>query len=766
MVVDGVHLSAVARARGWRPSRPGLDYVTKTSGQIAGESHAGSVADLWCSARVADGCHAGGRHSGHRPAPTQTRRSLRAHAAGGRRPDAAAREGQGRRISHRPRIGRRPHRGNVGGQAWRARSRRRSQSGAHRGGSRQRQEGQRQRPRYLRAQEPVRDRHRQSGHRHHVPFAVGQSRPTTESSEGYVARHPHRLARLRHGRLDARLSRERDRPHGLSLDHSRARGGPLGNRGIAQIHRDTPAAVPGDRRHRRYRRQVGSVARRFAERRRDWFRHRHRRNAAPLPRHRQRRPDRRPAQRVACGAGELTAAQGGAWRTFQRFECAMPDEDRGASPRAGMSVLHGVAFIVGIVTGIGIFKSPQLVAQSVNSDAAFILLWVAGGVITLVGALVYAELGSAYPSGGGEYHFLSRALGRPVGLLFAWARVTVLQTGIISAVAFVFGDYAQQLLPLGPWGPAIHAAFALSILTLVNLLGLQEGRGFHLALTALTLSAIVAVVIAGLWLAPARPAAPPPDPAVGTYGLALVFVLLAYGGWSEAAYLSGDLRDVRRNMVRVLVIATVVITVIYVLMNFAYLNVLGLDGVRKSSAVGADAVRKVAGSHGAVALALVICCAALSALNGTIFTGARLYRAVGNDLPVLRRLGLDTSHGGNPTVAFAVQAAVAMSLIVFGAMTRDGFQAMVAYTAPVFWLFLLLVGVSYFILRRRDPGHERPFRAPLYPLTPILFCLTCAYLLYASLVYTGFGALLGVAMLLIGVPVVWVAMPRTSMERP
>lgn len=444
----------------------------------------------------------------------------------------------------------------------------------------------------------------------------------------------------------------------------------------------------------------------------------------------------------------------------------MSDPDRRGAPRPGISVLHGVAVIVGIVIGIGIFRSPQLVAQSVASDAAFILLWVIGGMATLIGALVYAELGSTYPSSGGEYHFLSRAFGRPVGMLFAWARVTVLQTGIIAAVAFVFGDYAQQLVPLGPWGSSIHAALALSILTVVNLLGLREGRGFQLALTTLTLTAITAVVIAGLWLAPAREATSAVDPSGPTYGLALVFVLLTYGGWSEAAYLSGDLKDAHRNMVRVLVIATAIITLIYVLMNLAYLNILGLEGIRKSSAVGADAVRKVAGGHGAVTLALVICCAALSALNGSMFTGARLYHAVGRDLPPLRRLGLGTAQGGNPTVAFAAQSAVAMSLIVFGATTRDGFQAMVAYTAPVFWLFLLLVGLSYFILRRREPDQQRPFRAPLYPLTPILFCLTCAYLFYASLVYTGLGALVGVVVLLIGVPVVWLATPRTSMERP
>jgi basic amino acid/polyamine antiporter, APA family len=444
----------------------------------------------------------------------------------------------------------------------------------------------------------------------------------------------------------------------------------------------------------------------------------------------------------------------------------MPDDDGRELPRATISVLQGVAFIVGIVVGIGIFKSPQLVAQSVTSEAAFILLWLVGGLVTLIGALVYAELGSTYPSGGGEYHFISRALGRPAGLLFAWARITVLQTGIIAAVAFVFGDYAQQLIPLGPWGPAIYAALALAILTTVNLLGAPEGKGFQLALTSLTIGVIVVVVVAGLWLAPGDAVAAPPNPGGAAFGLALVFVLLTYGGWSESAYLSGDLQDVQRNMVRMLVIATAIITLIYVLMNLAYLNVLGLDGIRKSSAVGADAVRKVAGSHGAVALALVICCAALSALNGTIFTGARLYRAVGNDLPMLKRLGLDATRGGSPTIAFAAQGAVAMSLIGFGALTRDGFQAMVAYTAPVFWLFLLLVGISYFVLRRREPDRERPFRAPLYPLIPALFCLTCAYLLYASLAYTGLGALVGVTVLLIGVPVVWLTLPRTSMERP
>ncbi len=249
----------------------------------------------------------------------------------------------------------------------------------------------------------------------------------------------------------------------------------------------------------------------------------------------------------------------------------MPDPDRREPPRAGISVLQGATFIIGIVVGIGIFKSPQLVAQNVANETTYIALWVAGGLITLIGALVYAELASAYPSGGGEYHFLSRGLGRPVGLMFAWARITVIQTGAIAAVAFVYGDYAQQLLPLGAWGPAVHAILALTVLTVVNLTGATRGKGFQLLLTGLTMVAVVSVVIAGL--AMTRPFPPAPVPAgSSTLGVALIFVLLTYGGWNEAAYLSAEITDARRNMVRVLMIATVVIMLIFLLMNLAFLK--------------------------------------------------------------------------------------------------------------------------------------------------------------------------------------------------
>ncbi|WP_371348736.1 APC family permease [Ancylobacter sp. IITR112] len=427
------------------------------------------------------------------------------------------------------------------------------------------------------------------------------------------------------------------------------------------------------------------------------------------------------------------------------------------APKPSLSALDGIAMLIGIVVGIGIFRTPQIVALNVSSEWAFVGFWVIGGAITLIGAFVYAELGSAYPHAGGEYHYLRRALGRPVALLFAWARLTVIQTGAIAAVAFVFGDYAHGILPLGPWGPALYAAGAILLFTAINLTSSRQSRTLQLVFTILTLLAVLAIAGFGLALgsAPAEATTGSAGSASGAFGLAMVLILLTYGGWNEVAYLSGEMKDARRNMPRVLVASVAVITGLYFLVNLAYLSVLGLDGLRASDVVAADTLQRLFGPGAALAVALLVCFAALSTMNATIFTGARLYYSLGRELPLLGRIGLWEERSNMPVNAILAQSGIALALVLFGASTRVGFQAMVEYTAPVFWLFLLLVGASFFILRRRESGQAGHFRAPLYPLTPALFCLTCAYLLYASIAYTGYGALVGVGVLLAGAPFIW-----------
>ncbi|WP_304639763.1 APC family permease [Pseudomonas sp.] len=428
--------------------------------------------------------------------------------------------------------------------------------------------------------------------------------------------------------------------------------------------------------------------------------------------------------------------------------------------RSSLSVTDGVAVLVGVVIGIGIFGFPPLVAQQAATPAIYIGMWVAGGLIMLIGALCYAELGSAYPHAGGEYHYLQRAWGQRVGVLFAWARGTVIQTGSIAAVAFIYGEYAEQLLPLGAWGQAIHAALAVVALTALNILGTRESKRLQVIFTSLTVLLLGSVILAGLWNA--EPAATAGREAVagiaatgnpaGALGMGMVFVLLTYGGWNEAAYLSGELKDPARNMRRVLLFGTLVVSLVYVLANLAYLNIFGLENLRGVEAVGAELMRIVAGPMAAAALSLLVCVAALSTINASVLTGARVYYALGRDIPRLAMLGAWREAGSTPVRALLLQGLITLALVLFGALTEDGISTMVAYTAPVFWLFMLLTALSVIRLRRRDPDRPRPFRVPLYPILPLTFALTCAGLLWSSTVYAGPGALIGIVVLLAGLP--------------
>lgn len=437
----------------------------------------------------------------------------------------------------------------------------------------------------------------------------------------------------------------------------------------------------------------------------------------------------------------------------------------GALGPPGLSVMDATVVLVGVVIGIGIFGFPPLVAQHASSEAMYLAFWLAGGLVMLVGALCYAELGAAYPGAGGEYLYLSRAWGPRVGLLFAWARCTVIQTGAIAVVAFIYGDYAQQLLPLGTHGATAHAALSVVALTALNVAGTRHSKRLQWLFTLLTLAALATVLTAALFTQ--SPVSPVPAPltgnAAGLMGMGMVFVLLTYGGWNEAAYLSGELRNPGRNMARVLLIGTAVVTGAYLLTNLALLELFGLQGLRDTPALGAAVMQLAAGPYAAALLSLVICATALSTINGTIITGARVYYALGRDVPRLRALAGWSDRNETPVSALLAQGVITLALLAVGAFSQNSVQAMVAYTAPVFWLFMLLVAASVWRLRRRDPDRPRPFRVPLYPLTPALLALACAGLVYSSAAYAGAGALIGLAVLAAGVPMLRVLKPASPL---
>ena len=427
-----------------------------------------------------------------------------------------------------------------------------------------------------------------------------------------------------------------------------------------------------------------------------------------------------------------------------------------AVPKQTISLTDMIALIVGIVIGTGIFKTPSLIAANTGRADIFFLTWLAGGIISLIGALCYAELATAYPHTGGDYHYLMRAFGRKVGFLFVWSRMMVIQPGSIAMLAFVFGDYFSQILPLGPYAHFFYAALSIATLTAMNLMGTQQGKSTQNLLTAFKVIGLFSIVMVGMMVSPTSSIRVPIDSNPQTsFGLAMVFVLLTFGGWNEAAYISAELQEVQRNMVRALLWGLGIITAIYLLVNVAYLRVLGLREMGQSEVVAADFMRRVLGQGGVKFITLLIIVSALGAINASIFTGGRTNYTLGKDFSLFGFLGQWHGRSNTPANALLFQGVIALVLVLLGTLVRKGFVAMVEYTAPVFWCFFLLVGLSLFVLRAKEPEVTRPFRVPLYPFTPFFFCMTCGYMLQSSVVYTGVGALVGLAVLLAGVPFLW-----------
>jgi amino acid transporter len=447
-------------------------------------------------------------------------------------------------------------------------------------------------------------------------------------------------------------------------------------------------------------------------------------------------------------------------------EAARHDDDRAraaaAQPAQTLSVWDATMITVGIVIGAGIFQTPSLVAGIAGSPGWMLAAWALGGALSLVGALTYSELATSYPSAGGDYAFLTRAYGKNVSFLFAWARSLVIVTGSIALLGFILGDYLTRLYSLGAYSSALYAAGAVVLLTLINLIGLRSSSRMQNVLTLLEIGGVLLVAIAGLSLdAPSSAVAATASESAGpgALGLAMVFVLLTFGGWNEAAYVSAEIRGGPPAIVRSLLLSIAIITAVYLLFVIGVLKGLGFEQLKQTEALGIDVVQRALGDTGAQVMGVLIAVAALTSMNSTMLVGARTNYSVAHDWPIFGFMGGWQGERGTPTVGFLVQAAIALALIFFGALEKDGFSTMVEFTAPVFWFFFMLAGIAVFVLRMKEPNTPRPFRVPLYPVLPLIFVLTCAYLFYSSITYAQSqnAAWIALAVMASGV-MVWVGM--------
>jgi amino acid transporter len=481
-------------------------------------------------------------------------------------------------------------------------------------------------------------------------------------------------------------------------------------------------------------------------------------------------------------------------------------DNGGPEEQGNLGLWSVISIIVGIVIGASIFKIPWLIFLNVPDPWSGLIVWALGGVLALVGAFCYAELATTYPRAGGDYVYLTRAFGPWCGFLFGWAQLSVLLPAAIAGMAAVFAEFATTIHRLDDYtGMGLSSEFsyaivAVSVLSLLNILGVTLGKFAQNLLTFAKVVGVLAIIVVGFGWPGVNPLewqfadsieALPPEwrfsnaTTLGWGSLALILVLYAYGGWNDAAFVAAEVRNPRRNIPLALLLGVGMITFLYLLINAAYLIGLGFDDVRTPPGEGwvpvpARLLGKAFGEYGVKAMSIIVMISALGAVNGLIFTGARVYATLGNDHPLFGWLGFWRPGHGAPILGLIVQALVTVAML-FAIMTGEGqhyinealaivgierveqwnveraFDQFVAHTAPVFWTFFLATAFSLFALRTRDANRDRPFPVPLYPVLPFIFCNMCLYMLYQSSVYVGWRALLAVGLVLLGLPLYWLS---------
>ena len=400
-------------------------------------------------------------------------------------------------------------------------------------------------------------------------------------------------------------------------------------------------------------------------------------------------------------------------------------------PKKALSLLDCTCIIVGIIIGVGIYETSPTVAACMGGWKATVAIWLAGGFVVLCGALCYAELASAYPRQGGDMIYLSRAYGPWAGFLFGWSQMAVIRPTDIALMAYIFARYASTLYAPFAHSMRIYAAGAIAVLTLINLLGVRESRWTQNLLTIIKVAAVVFIAVVG-WLSPGGASVASIDSvSVSGVKLGMILVLYTYGGWHELSYVAGEIRNPRKNILRALLLGTITVALLYLLINGAFLRALGYPAMAASQSVASDAVGQAFPSVAGRLIAVVICVSALGTLNGMVFTGARITYALGQAHPMFERLGRWHPRLGTPVVALLMQGTIGLVIVLLAGSFIDT----ILYSAPAVWLFFLGTATSLFVLRRKDPECERPFRVVGYPIIPTVFFLSCLFMLYGSVSY-------------------------------
>ena len=430
--------------------------------------------------------------------------------------------------------------------------------------------------------------------------------------------------------------------------------------------------------------------------------------------------------------------------------------------RRTMRLPDATAMVVGIIIGASIFVQPSEITRLVPDAGGIALVWGLAGMLTLIGALICAELASAFPRTGGVYVWLRDVFGRPLGFLWGWAMFWSMHTGIIAAIAVVFARYVGYFVPLGTTGIRIVAVTAILGLSAFNCLGIRHGSRLQTIVTGAKLAAIALLIIGGLTIAPVAPVA---EAAAADFGasavlLGLVAGLFAFGGWHMVSYTAEETVNPERTIPRSLVLGTLIVTVCYIALNAIYLRILSIDRVTASTRIAADAAEALVGSVGATLVAGLVILSTFGAVNGIILAGPRVYFSMANDGLFIRWAATLHPRFGTPARAIVLQGLWACALVMTD--TYRGLFTRVVYTE---WIFFGLLAVAVMLLRRRS-DYAPPFRVPWAPTLSFVFVVSCIAIVVNQVRADPLNSIIGLAVVAAGLPVYyfWLA-PRARHTR-
>jgi APA family basic amino acid/polyamine antiporter len=412
----------------------------------------------------------------------------------------------------------------------------------------------------------------------------------------------------------------------------------------------------------------------------------------------------------------------------------------------------GTMLVVGGIIGSGIFLNPAIVAQRVGSARLIMLTWVLGAVIALLGAFIFAELGARRPAAGGGYVYLREAFGPLPAFLYGWALLLAIATGAAAAVAVTFASYAAPLLGLDPAAEPWLAALAIALLSVVNAAGVRQGTVTQNVFTLLKLAAIAALVVSALVAPPLEVASAPvglrSTPLAVAIGTALVPVLFAYGGWQQTNFVAEEMVDAERNLPRALGIGVLVVALVYVAVNLTYLRALGVPALAVSRAPAADVMGAYFGPAGRRLIAAGIAVSTFGFLNLVILVTPRVYQAMARDGLFFARFAELHPRTRTPVAAIAVQGVWAVGLLLSGS-----YGQLLDYVTFADWIFFGVTAATLFVYRRRDGADSGRYRAPFYPVSVVLFCMACLYVVAGAVASNPWNAARGTLLLAAGVPV-------------